>query len=71
MAIIWLKNGSNELDKMRFIQSLKNMTGVFDARFTREKPAILMIEYCTKDTKALSLAEEINTMGVDAKIVGC
>ena len=71
MAIIWLKNGSNELDKMRFIHSLKNMTGVFDARFTREKPSILMIEYCTKETKALSLAKAINGMGVDAKIVGC
>ncbi len=71
MAIIWLKEGSNELDKMRFIQSVKKMTGVFDASFTREKPAILMIEYCTKETKAVSLAGEINGMGIDARIVGC
>jgi len=71
MAIIWVKDGSNDLDIMRFIQSVKKMTGVSDARFTREKPAILMIEYCTKETRAVYLAEEINAMGIVAKIVGC
>jgi hypothetical protein len=71
MAIIWVRDGSDELDKMRLIRSLKKMTGVFDARFTREKPAILMIEYCTKETRAVNLAEKINAMGVVAKIVGC
>jgi len=71
MAIIWVKNGSNELDKMRLIQFLKKTTGVSDASFTREKPAILKVDYCTKEIKAANLVEKINSLGVFARIVGC
>ena len=71
MAIIWVKDGSNELDKMRLLQTVKKMEGVFDASFTRETPAIMMIDYCTKEVKAGDLAKNINDLGIIAKIVGC
>jgi hypothetical protein len=71
MSIIWVKNASNELDKMRLIQSLKKMTGVFDASFTREKPAIVMIDYWADQTSAAELVEGISDLGIFARRVGC
>lgn len=71
MAIIWVQNGTVELDKATLVAAVKQMTGVSGASFTREKPAILMIEYCTKDTRAVELVAGINSLGAYAKIVGC
>ena len=71
MAIIWVQNGANEFDKSNLIETVKNMPGVFGAKFTREKPAILMVDYCTKETKAINLVEGINSLGAYARIVGC
>ena len=71
MAIIWVQNGTAEFDKASLVTAVKQMSGVSDASFTREKPAILMVEYCTKETKAVELAEGINSLGAYAKIVGC
>jgi hypothetical protein len=70
MAIIWVKSGENELDKVRLIQSMKNTAGVSDANFTTEKPAVLLVDYCTKEVKAARLVEKINSMGIFARIVG-
>ena len=71
MSIIWVKNAANELDKMRLIQSLKKMTGVADASFTREKPAIIMVDYSKKETSAADVVKGINGLGIFARIVGC
>jgi hypothetical protein len=56
---------------MRLIQSLKKMTGVCDASFTREKPAILMINYWTNQTSAAELVKDISDLGIFARRVGC
>jgi len=71
MSIIWVKNAANELDKKRLIQSLKKMTGVSDASFTREKPAIVMVNYQTNQTSAADLVEGISGLGIFAQRVGC
>jgi len=71
MSIIWVKNASNELDKMRLIQSLKKMAGVCDASFTRESPAILMVDYWANQTGAAELVESISALGIFARRVGC
>jgi regulator of extracellular matrix RemA (YlzA/DUF370 family) len=71
MSIIWVKNGANKLDKMRLIQSLKKMTGVADASFTRETPAIVMVDYRTDQISAAQLVEGISGLGVFARRVGC
>jgi hypothetical protein len=52
MAIIWVQNSSRELDKDALIDSVEAMSGVSDAKFTRETPAIMMINYCSRETKA-------------------
>ena len=49
MAIIWVQNGRRKFDK----DSVKAMPGVSDATFTREKPAILMVDYRSQETKAV------------------
>ncbi len=71
MAIIWVQNGSRELDKDALIDSVEAMPGVSNAKFTREKPAILMIDYCRQETKAVRLVESISNLGAYARIVGC
>ncbi len=71
ISIIWVKSASNELDKMRLIQSLKKMTGVVDASFTRETPAIVMVNYCNKETSAVDVAKGISGLGIFARRVGC
>lgn len=71
MAIIWVQNGASEFDKASLVAAVKQMNGVSDASFTREKPAILMVDYSTKETRAVELVEGINSLGAYAKIVGC
>ena len=71
MSIIWVKNASNELDKKRLIQSLKKMTGVSGASFTREKPDIVMVDYGTDQISAAELVEGISALGIFARRVGC
>lgn len=71
MSIIWVKKASNELDKKRLIQSLKKMTGVSDASFTREKPDMVMVDYETDKVSAAELVEDISGMGIFARRVGC
>ena len=71
MAIIWVQNGAEAFNKISLIESVKKMNGVYDANFTREKPAILMVDYCTKETRAVELVAGINRSGAYAKIVGC
>lgn len=71
MAIIWVQHGSRKLDRNAFIDSVKAMPGVLHAKFTREKPAILMIDYCGQETKAVRLVDSINNLGTYARIVGC
>ena len=71
MAIIWVQNGTVALDKATLVAAVKQMSGVSDASFTREKPAILMVDYCTTETRAVELVAGINGLGAYAKIVGC
>ena len=71
MAIIWVQKGSRELDRDALIDSVKAMSGVSDAKFTRVKPAILMVDYCSQETKAVRLVESISNLGAYARIVGC
>jgi len=71
MAIIWVQNGQRKFDKISLIEAVKKMTGVSDACFTREQPAILMVDYSTKETRAVELVAGINALGAHAKIVGC
>lgn len=71
MSILWIRNASNELDKKRLIQSLKKMTGVSDASFTREKPDIVMVDYQTDQISAAELVEGISALGLFARRVGC
>ena len=71
MSIIWVKNASNELDKKRLIQTLKKMTGVSDASFTREKPDMVMVDYETDKVTAAELVEGISNLGIFARRVGC
>lgn len=59
------------LDKTMLIDAGKDMTGVLDARFTKEKFAVLMVDYCTKEIKAASLADGMKSLGIYARIVGC
>jgi hypothetical protein len=70
MAIIWVQN-AKAFDKNALIDSINAMPGVSGAKFTREKPAILMIDYCARETKAVRLVEGINNLGAYARIVGC
>ena len=71
MAIIWVQNGSQKFDKDALVDSVKAMPGVSDATFTREKPAILMVDYRSQETKAVRLVEAISNLGMYARIVGC
>jgi hypothetical protein len=71
MAIIWVQNGSREFDETTLVEAVKKLSGVSDAKFTRDKPAILMIDYCTKEIRAINLVEAITSMGAYARIVGC
>jgi hypothetical protein len=71
MAIIWVQKGTREFDKNVLIDSVNAMPGVSSTKFTREKPAILMIDYCAQETKAVRLVEGINNLGAYARIVGC
>ena len=47
------------------------MTGVADASFTREKPAIVMVDYRKQETNATDVVRGISSLGIFARIVGC
>jgi len=71
MAIVWVHNGENQFDRTQLLETIKGMSGVSDANFGRDKPAILMIDYCVKEVSAVNLIQSIRELGLHAKIVGC
>lgn len=71
MAIVWVHNGKNQFDRTQLLDTIKAISGVSDANFGRDKPAILMIDYCVKELSAVNLIQRIRDLGLHAKIVGC
>jgi len=71
MAIVWVHNDKNQFDRTQLLEAIKGVRGVSDANFGRDKPAILMIDYCVKELSAVNLIQHIRDMGLHAKIVGC
>lgn len=70
-AIIWLKNDSDERAKEAIATTLQSLSGVSEVHYVREKPCIMMVDYCRHQVKATNLIGAINIHGGCARIVGC
>ena len=70
-AIIWLKNGSDTTAKRAIVSTLKMLKGVSDVHCVREKPCIMMVDYCREEVRATTVIGAINIHGGLARIVGC
>lgn len=70
-AIIWLKNNSDEIAKAAISNTLHTLQGVSEVHYVREKPCIMMVDYCQQQVKATTLISAINLHGGVARIVGC
>ena len=70
-AIIWLKNHSNKTAKSAIAATLQAMDGVSEVTYVRDKPCIMMVDYCRHQIKAVKLIGAVNIHGGVARIVGC
>lgn len=70
-AIIWLKNDSDARAKEAIATTLQSLSGVSEVHYVREKPCIMMVDYCRHQVKATNLIGAINIHGGCARIVGC
>ena len=70
-ATIWLKKGVNQTAEKAIAKSLYALEGVSRVNYIRQKPCIMMVEYCTKHLNSSTLISAVNMHGGVGRIIGC
>ncbi len=71
--VIWIRSESlsYQLRRQALIRFLESLPGIKAARFSTTGPLLLIVEYLTEHTQALSVVQSVESLGLEARLVGC
>ena len=70
-AILWLKEQSPQTSANDIIQKLTDLTGVANVTIMRQRPLLLVVKYCSKQTRVAELVASLGKEGATIRQVGC
>ena len=70
-VILWVKGQSDAHIEQEILRDLNQHAGVVSARFSRERPHLMIVSYDPSTTRSRAIRDVVSRPNAAARIVGC